>query len=226
MRRVTTPRAGIMTRRRDFMTDLSRRRCKTTYSSQCEGWIHTQSFAKYDGMSQRGQTSARQSKFERVGPLTRADQNSKNFLSSPSRCASIRDMDLPHFPMPQSVPAGMRLELSRAKLLPNSEKTISDWMEWLHHEYKQLQQGLGAEKAVFESTFLHNEEDGTRWIYHLGLIGDDSQGLDTSNPLGAKVQEFAMQSKESGWEELRPVFLIASPEIIESMQGWLDRQRQ
>jgi hypothetical protein len=36
-------------------------------------------------------------------------------------------MDLPHFPMPQSVPAGMRLELSRGKLLPNSEKSFSDW---------------------------------------------------------------------------------------------------
>jgi hypothetical protein len=120
----------------------------------------------------------------------------------------------------------MRLELSRAKLLPNSEKTFRDWMEWLHQEYEQLQQGLGVERAVFESTFLHKDEDGTRWIYHLGLIGDDSHGLDTSNPLGAKVQEFAMRSKEGGWEELQPVFLMASPEILESMQRWLETQRQ
>jgi hypothetical protein len=128
--------------------------------------------------------------------------------------------------MPQSVPAGMRLELSRAKLLPNSERIFSDWMGWLHQEYEQLQQGLGVERAVFESTFLHKDEDGTSWIYHLGLIGDDSHGLDTSNPLGAKVQEFAMRSKEGGWEELQPVFLISSPEIMESMKRWLETQRQ
>jgi hypothetical protein len=120
----------------------------------------------------------------------------------------------------------MRLELSRGKLLPNSEKSLSDWMEWQHQEYEQLQQCLGVERAVFESTFLHKDEDGIRWIYHMQLIGDDSQGLDTSNPLGAKVQEFAMRSKESGWVELQPVFLIASPEILESMQSWLDTQRQ
>jgi hypothetical protein len=58
------------------------------------------------------------------------------------------------------------------------------------------------------------------------LIGDDSQGLDTSNPLGAKVQEFAMRSKESGWEEMQPVFLIASTEILECMQMWLETQRR
>jgi hypothetical protein len=135
-------------------------------------------------------------------------------------------MDPPYFPMPQSVPTGMRLELSRGKLLPNSEKSFSDWMEWQHQEYEQLQQGLGVERAVFESTFLHEDDDGTRWIYHLQLIGDDSQGLDTSNPLGAKVQEFAMRSKESGWVEMQPVFLIASTEILVGMQTWLERQRQ
>jgi hypothetical protein len=135
-------------------------------------------------------------------------------------------MDPHHFPMPQSVPAGMRLELSRAKLLPNSEKTFSDWMEWLHHEYVQLQLGLGEEKAVFECTFLHKDENETSWIYHLQLIGDDSNGLDTSNPLGAKIQEFAMRTKESGWDELQPVFLITSPEIMQSMHSWLETQRQ
>lgn len=128
--------------------------------------------------------------------------------------------------MPEFVPAGMRLELSRAKLLPNSERSFSDWMEWSHQEYEQLQQGFGVERALFESTFLHKDQDGTRRIYHLGLIGDDSQGLDTSNPLGAKVQEFAIRSKEGGWEELQPVLLIASPEIMGSMQRWLETQRQ
>jgi hypothetical protein len=161
-----------------------------------------------------------------VGPLTQAGHKAIICAESPYRCASIRCMDPAHFPMPQSVPAGMRLELSRAKLLPNSEKTFSDWMEWLHQEYEQLQQGLGVERTVFESTFLHKDDNGTSWIYHLQLIGDDSNGLDTSNPLGAKHQEFAMRSKESGWEELQPVFLIASPEILESMQRWLETQRQ
>jgi hypothetical protein len=135
-------------------------------------------------------------------------------------------MDPPYFPMPQSVPAGMRLELSKGKLLPNSETSVSEWMEWQHQKYEQLQQGLGVERAVFESTFLHEDEGGTRWIYHLQLIGDDSQGLDTTNPLGAKVQEFAMRSKESGWVEMQPVFLIASTVILKSMQMWLDTQRQ
>jgi hypothetical protein len=160
-----------------------------------------------------------------IGPPTQAGHKAITCTESPNCCATIRCMDAPHFPMPQSVPEGMRLELSRARLLTNSETTFSDWMEWLHQEYEQLQQGLGAERAVFESTFLHKDENGTSWIYHLQLIGDDSNGLDTSNPLSAKHQEFAMRSKESGWEELQPVFLIASSEILERMQRWLETQR-
>ena len=126
--------------------------------------------------------------------------------------------------MPRSLPSGMRLELSRARLLPNSEKKFSEWMVFLHENYSEIQAGLGVEQAIFESTFARIDEDGTRWIYHLSLIGEASMGLNTENPLSAKHNDFAMQCKESGWEELQPVFFLAPREVIQSMSDWLQMQ--
>jgi len=73
--------------------------------------------------------------------------------------------------MPPSLPLGMKLELSRAKLLPDTEEKFSEWMNFLHDNYSEIQDGLGAEQSIFESTFVHTEVDGTRWIYHLSVDG-------------------------------------------------------
>lgn len=126
--------------------------------------------------------------------------------------------------MPRSLPGGMKLELSRAKLLPNTEEKFSEWMNFLHENYSEIQEGLGAEHAIFESTFVRNDEDGTRWIYHLSLMGETSKGLNTEIPLSAKHSEYAMQCKERGWEELQPTLFLAPKEVIQSMSGWLQMQ--
>lgn len=126
--------------------------------------------------------------------------------------------------MPRSLPSGMRLELSRAKLLPNTENKFSEWMDFLHENYSEIQAGLGEERAIFESTFVRNDKDGTRWIYHLSLMGETSKGLNTEIPLSAKHSEFARQCKERGWEELQPTLFLAPKEVIQSMSGWLQLQ--
>lgn len=126
--------------------------------------------------------------------------------------------------MPRSLPSGMRLELSRARLLPNTEDKFSEWMEFLHENYSEIQAELGAEQAIFESTFVRSDEDGTRWIYHLSLMGETSKGLNTEIPLSAKHSEFARQCKERGWEELQPTLFLAPKEVVQSMSGWLQMQ--
>lgn len=126
--------------------------------------------------------------------------------------------------MPRSLPSGMRLELSRAKLLPNTEEKFTEWMDFLHDNYSEIQDGLGAEQAILESTFVRNDEDGTRWIYHLSLMGVTSKELNTEIPLSAKHSEFAKECKERGWEELQPTLFLAPEEVIRSMSGWLQMQ--
>lgn len=118
---------------------------------------------------------------------------------------------------PPSVPEGMHLELSRARVLPGQEKQFERWMQMLHERYAQCQDALPAERAALEATFSHTEDDGTTWMYHLGLIGTDSAGLDTSTEVGAAHLEFAMAVKERGWTELAPRFLLGPQPVLDAL---------
>lgn len=120
-------------------------------------------------------------------------------------------------PMPPSVPEGLRLELSRARILPGREEQLAKWMQMLHTRYAECQATLPAERAAFEATFSLTEADGSVWMYHLALVGEDGSGLDTSNPVDAAHQEWAMQVKERGWEELTPMFMLAPQHILQSL---------
>lgn len=97
-------------------------------------------------------------------------------------------------------------------------------MKFLHDNYSEIQDGLGAEQAIFESTFVHTEVDGTRWIYHLSVMGETSSGLNTDILLSARHEEFAIQCKERGWEELQPTLFLAPKELVQGMSDWLQMQ--
>ena len=89
----------------------------------------------------------------------------------------------PMFEMPASVPAGMRLELSRARLLPGAQEETERRMQMLHDRYEECLDTLSAERMAFEATFRRTDTDGTEWIYHLSLYGEETSGLDLSNPI-------------------------------------------
>ncbi|CAN5604551.1 hypothetical protein BH24ACT14_BH24ACT14_16560 [soil metagenome] len=57
--------------------------------------------------------------------------------------------DAPVFEMPPSVPPGMRLELSRARLLPGAQDETGRWMKMLHDRYDDCLDTLSAERMAF-----------------------------------------------------------------------------
>ncbi|MBK5250017.1 MAG: hypothetical protein JJE50_11430 [Actinomycetales bacterium] len=124
--------------------------------------------------------------------------------------------DPPH-PMPTSVPAGLRLELSRARLLPGKGPEFEEWMQMLHERYAQCQETLPAERAAFEATFRHTEADGSEWMYHVSVVGEGGSGLDTSIPLDAAHESYARRVKEGGWEELTPAFMLGPQPLLDAM---------
>jgi hypothetical protein len=123
-------------------------------------------------------------------------------------------------PMPPSVPSGLRLELSRAPLLDGAEANLDGWMRMLHDRYDECQQTLVTEHAAFEATFRHVEADGSTWMYHLSLIGENGSGLDTSIPVDAEHDAWARRTKQAGWEELQPLFLLAPQHILDALTTW------
>ena len=126
----------------------------------------------------------------------------------------------PMFEMPASVPAGMRLELSRARLLPGAQEETERWMQMLHDRYEECLDTLSAERMAFEATFRRTDTDGTEWIYHLSLYGEETSGLDLSNPVDREHYEYAVRCKEPGWEELRPVLMLTPRPIRPLLEAW------
>lgn len=124
-------------------------------------------------------------------------------------------------PMPPSVPAGMQLRLSRAKVIPGQEDQAEAWMEMLHRRYDEAVDTLARERAAFESIFFSREPDGSTWLYHLELYGDSGSGLD---PEGSDVDrehvDFGRRVKLPGWEELEPKFLLAPEHIRAAFESW------
>lgn len=77
-------------------------------------------------------------------------------------------------------------------------------MDMLNSRPDELQEGLPAERTVFESTFRSVEADGSTWIYHVALTGEESSGLDETLPVDADHAAYSRSVKEPGWEELEP----------------------
>jgi hypothetical protein len=128
--------------------------------------------------------------------------------------------DFPGHPMPPTVPQGMRLELSRSRIVPGKEGEFDEWMHMLTERYAESVTALEAERSVLEATFRHVESDGSTWIYHFALVGENGSGLDESNPVDAAHAAYSRSVKEPGWEELEPRFMLAPTHLIETMSRW------
>jgi hypothetical protein len=122
--------------------------------------------------------------------------------------------------MPSSVPEGLRLELSRAPVIPGKEDEFEQWMQMLNDRYDENLLALPAERAVFEATFRHTEADGSTWIYHLGLVGAGGGGLDESIPIDADHAAYSRRVKQPGWEELTPKFMLTPNHLRDAMAEW------
>lgn len=127
------------------------------------------------------------------------------------------DDDFTGWPMPMSVPSGMRLELSRARLLDGRESRFEEWMQMLHDRYDECLATLPQERMAFEATFLSREADDSWWMYHLQVVSDDSPGLILNNDLDRAHHEFAVGTKHRGWEELQPRLFLAPPSVRAAM---------
>ena len=128
--------------------------------------------------------------------------------------------DFTGHPMPSSVPEGLRLELSRARIVEGQEAGLGEWMSVLNDRYDELAAALPAERAVFEASFRHTEADGSLWMYHVSLMGVDGGGLDETIPIAATHGAYTRQVKERGWEELTPMFMVTPNHLRDAMVQW------
>jgi hypothetical protein len=128
--------------------------------------------------------------------------------------------DFAGFPMPSSVPHGMRLELSRAPIKVGQEEVFEEWMTVINDRYGEHEAAVSAERQIFEATFTSTEANGQIWIYHLSLMGIAGEGLDEQLPMGADHAAYSHRAKEPGWEELEPKFMLTPNHLRAVMEQW------
>ena len=128
--------------------------------------------------------------------------------------------DFAGFDMPSSVPAGMRLELSRAPIKSGQEPVFDKWMTVLNERYKEHEAAVSSERQILEATFKSTEVNGQVWIYHLSLMGIEGGSLDEQLQMGADHAAYSRQAKEPGWEELEPKFMLTPNHLRALMEQW------
>lgn len=121
--------------------------------------------------------------------------------------------------MPPSVPAGMTLELSRARVRPGRSERARAWMAMLNARLDECEQTLPVERSAFEAWFLQ-EQGGDSWIWHVGLAGEGGAMFDETSALDADHLAFAREVLGSPWEELEPAFLLMPPHIRDAIERW------
>lgn len=145
-----------------------------------------------------------------------------NHERSPQIPFSPTPRDFAGYPMPASVPEGMRLELSRSRIIHGQEGVFDEWMDMLNSRPAELQEGLPAERQVFEATFRSIETDGSTWIYHLSLMGLEGGENDESIAVDADHVAYSRRAKEPGWEELEPRFMLAPSQLLNLMKRFAE----
>lgn len=117
---------------------------------------------------------------------------------------------------PASIPNGMLVELSRARILPGKEAICDEWMEMLNNRLDECTATLAGERMALEVAFRRKDDDG-EWIYWVSIFGHGGGGLDERSPLDREHIAYARACKEPGWEEAKPALLLASPAVREAI---------
>ena len=126
---------------------------------------------------------------------------------------------------PTSLPAGVRIELSRAPLTPGSHPIVDEWMTMLNERLDECVETLHRERMALELAFRHTESVGTDWLYWVSIQGEDGEGNDMTNALDADHVAYAKRVKGRGWEELTPQLFLAPDHIRNTMVAWATEGR-
>jgi hypothetical protein len=118
-----------------------------------------------------------------------------------------------------SIPAGLRVELSRCKVKPGQSAEADKWMQMLNDRVNECVATLDRARMAIEIIF-RLQEDGADYLYWVSVYGAGGSGLDLSNPVDREHEEFARRVKEPGWVEAEPQLLLLPDPIRRAVLDW------
>jgi hypothetical protein len=121
---------------------------------------------------------------------------------------------------PRSIPEGLVVELSRAKVLPGARGEADRWMTMLDDRVDECVATLDRERMAVEIVF-RLKEDGQDYLYWVAIRGEHGASLETStHPIDLDHQSQARRTKEPGWTEAEPQVLMLPDPVREAVLGW------
>src|SRR4051794_24293639 len=121
---------------------------------------------------------------------------------------------------PRSIPEGLIVELSRAKVLPGAGAEADRWMRMLDERVDECVATLDRERMAVEIVF-RLREDGEDYLFWVAIRGDQGADLESSeHPIDRDHQAQARRTKEPGWVEAEPQVLMLPEPVREAVLGW------
>jgi hypothetical protein len=121
---------------------------------------------------------------------------------------------------PTSIPPGVRVELSRARIKPGMGGEVDRWMRMLNERLDECVATLDRERMAVELIFRDRDELG-EWLYVVSIQGEGGEGLETStHAIDRDHVEFARRCKEPGWLEAEPQLLLLPDPVRRAVLAW------
>jgi hypothetical protein len=120
---------------------------------------------------------------------------------------------------PLTIPAGLRVELSRAKVKPGMGDEADRWMKMLNDRADECVASLDRERVAIEIVFRLNE-DGVDYLYWMTVAGHGGEGLDLTIPIDRDHNEIGGRVKEPGWVEAEPQVLLLPAPVRAAVMQW------
>src|SRR3954451_11565257 len=113
---------------------------------------------------------------------------------------------------PRSIPEGLVVELSRAKVLPGASAEADHWMRMLDDRVEECVATLDRERMAVEIVF-RLQEDGRDYLYWVATLAESVEPLETAEHQIDTVHDaLVRRTKKPGWVEAEPqVLMLPAP---------------
>ncbi len=110
---------------------------------------------------------------------------------------------------PSSVPAGLRVDLFRARVRAGESGTTDRWMAMLNDRLDECVDTLDRERMALELVFRHRDADGD-WLYWVCVRGPEgADDLDHDIPVDRDHAAYLRRCTDPRWERADPQLLLA-----------------
>jgi hypothetical protein len=134
-------------------------------------------------------------------------------------------LDIVIHPRSSSIPDGLVVKLSRAKVLPGASSEADRWMTMLNERVDECVATLDRERMAIEIIF-RLKENGEDYLFWIEVLGADGAGLDLDNPIDRDHFEQAKRTKEPGWTEAEPQLLLLPDPVRKAVLSWALRDQE